>query len=686
MDYQTATIWGIVKAVIWFGVIFGILPYLTFPKLKEESGFKTLLANLLLMIFLTVLVSHILVLLHIYDFFSLTVVFISIFLILAFRKARKSPRKGIREWLTNLNMFIFEASEGRAKIGGNLKQWLLNIRGRIARSLPRRTELVWWGGLLWVLVMSGYLRLAPAITNATVGPRESYLHLFWIKAWDMNQIYPSGIFPEGMHALVSALKQVTFLPEEILIRGGGGLVSVLLVFIIYVAVRELSKDRGAALISAAFYGIFAFAGFLPIDANRQIILSPLSTSLIVLLPTCLFLVDYLLHGKRRCLILYSVGVAASFFIHPLAGIVALIALIPALACHAIFRIALPIKDALKLLLGGIAAVAVGSLFPLIGLALDKPIYAGKPDLAREIFGGFLIDHDLPAIVSSGLPVMLIASCIAILLLILLQRFSSSKEEKFGAVSWGLIALILALLYSAGTFNIPEVFAPYSVGIILAPVLCVVVGLVYGRLWSMVSVPIKKIGHFGDYLVKRTQPIGESLGNSYLGIAVAVIIIGAMIVRTPEFTINMPLQEEYDVFAEEIYEIDQSYVPFTWTIVSSDEELPQVMGNGYFMNTNTFVDRYSPEDYTAHPSYPDLALPTPDVFIFMEKEVFIASDDDRESIEKHIVQQGNLAEWVERFEEKHQNLEIRYEDNKVKIVHVFRTPEEEEIFREWKGYF
>ena len=400
--------------------MFGLLPNLTFPKPKEESGLKVFLANLLMMSFLTIFVSHILVLLHIYDFFSLTAVFCLLFLGLAFRKAHKSPRQGIRTELTRLNTFIFDLSDGRASIGKNLKQWLLNIRGRIARSLPRGTELVWCGGLLWVLVMSGYLRLAPVITNATIGPRESYLHLFWIKAWGMNQLYPSGIFPEGMHALVSALKQVTFLPEEILIRGGGGLVSTLLVFIIYVAVREISKDRGAALISAAFYGIFAFAGFIPIDANRQIVLSPLGTSLIVLLPTCLFLVDYLLHGKRRCLILYSVGVAASLFIHPLAGIVALIALIPALVCHAIFRLALPIKDALKLLLGGIAAVAVGSLFPLIGLALGKPIYAGKPDLPREIFGGFLIDHDLPAIVSSGLPVMLIASCIAILLLILLQ--------------------------------------------------------------------------------------------------------------------------------------------------------------------------------------------------------------------------------------------------------------------------
>ncbi len=683
MDYQAETIWGIIRIATWFGVIFVLLPYLTFPRPREESTPKVLLGNLLLATFLVIFISHALLFLHIYDFFSLIVALALVFILLAFFKANKSPWQSISQGLSNLNDFIFEFSEGRSRLGDRLRLWLSDTRQRVGRSLPGGAQVLWWGGLLWVVAVSSYLNLASVVTSAAVGSRESFLHLSWVKAWSMNQVYPSGVAPEGTHALISALAQVAFVSEEVIIRAWGGLVSILVLLIIYMIVRELAKDRGAALISAVLYGILAFATYFPLDVSQPIPISPLNTSLLALLPALFFLSRYLLQKQRRYLVLYFIGVATSFIIHPLAGLIALSALVPAFIACVALHWELPLKSFAKLAFGGIIATVVGNLFPLIGLALGKPIYAGELNSTKEFLGSLFTERTASTADTAVLPVLLIASAVTILLLVLLQRFGNSKEERVAAVSWSFLAVLLTILYFPAAFRIPELFTPGSVGVILFPVFCVVSGSLYGQFLTLGSRLLKKTGCLGSHAAERLRYTNRGLTKSYLGIA-AVIIIGASVLApVPEFVVNTPLPQEYDIFAQKVHEIKKSYLPFTWTIVSSDEEFPQVVRNGYFMNLDTFVELYSPEEYRSHPAYPDLSLPTPEVFIFTEKEVFIATDDDRDAIENSISQQERLLEWLNRFDETHQNLEIIYEDDRVKIVRLFRTPEEAEIFRQWQ---
>jgi len=715
LAYTVDALVALLRLMFWFLILFVWLPRRLFPAATARSWTRSLFEHVVRMSFATILVVHVLVLVHLYDLFSLLASYVAVHLgYLAW--ARRLPlRQTARRLWTRLVTFLLDVLETRVQLHRWLRAQVDIIRRDLVASLPHGTDRWWAVAFGTVLGISGYLRLSDVFHHPAPAPWDYYLHLLWLKGLGINRLYVDGVYPYGSHALFEALHRFTALDEALMLRLAPGLVGILVVMTIYWGVVRLTDRRGPALVAAALYGVFAYAGWLPLRLDLQGDVLAVDVALVFLVPTFVFLTEALhLHpfaatslGPHALWLLLQ-GMACLFLIHPFVGVLALLGVGgTALATIVLEHQGGTGRQVAYALGAALAGTVLGTLPLLLGLALGKPPHRGLLRWDIHFLGAALREAWFPPAEPAPQPTLLLTLAIAGALVLLLLpagwgwRGIPSRDQhsplatRNSPHSFSTFLLILAFLSQPERFGLPELLLPAQVARVLAPVLCVVIGLALYRVWALLSTAAQtfpsfvpralargehQILHMARSLPPRrgwpTSPIGDLKGEHAAFGATALALATMLLIASPLSVPALP-RREYDVTTLQLYRIKQEFPTYRWTVVGFPEALPQIYGRGFFVENEVFGARYRPETWRFDPRRPELAIPTPHVFIFVERYPFAAPGMTAEEVAQRDAIAQRLQTWVARYQALHDDMSLYYQDRVLAVYHIYRPPDVEE---------
>jgi len=531
-----------------------------------------------------------------------------------------------------------------------------------------------------ILLYSAALRYADVFRSPAFGYSDPYSHLLWMKELESGVLYPSGIlqyYPKGFHAFLAVLHGLTGLDEAVAVRLTGPLVGVLLVLAVYYAARKLTENGEAALIGMFIFGTFIQViplldryfenGILKLPwgsishwFTRQTAALPEEFGLVFLMPALFSAYSYLIERSRRTFVRFCLSSITIFMIQPLIAIAFGVGLAALLALSVLLR-ALSWKTLLALSIAGFVTALLGNLQLLYGWFFSQSVNAvGEGYFTRwlavaEKVG--TLPYTLEILISGALGLLFLGGGILL---------AKGRQRKLLWSFLGLYLVLLAFLGRSLNFGIRYLLPPDRVGHYRILVLCVVLSGVY---YLATLSPL-----FGRWYRKKRW-LYQTVT------ALSLVVLG--VIGFPS-EVPSPPRYEYNALAKVSYEIKRSFLPLEWTIVSTVENYSKTLKEGWHMNVDEFLTRYSPYART-------FDMPTPYTFLFVQKRPFSSSTDPRLKVPGvRLDLQRRLQEWSSIYNIHHNDMSIYYEDWDVIVYliaknHTLKQPERLEGVRNPTGH-
>ncbi|MBS3940222.1 MAG: hypothetical protein KG028_04600 [Actinobacteria bacterium] len=665
---QAATFLRVLLAT---GIVLGVLPRLVLPRPgNARSGLDAAVANLLRWLAIVMVVSHVLAGIGLYNRVSL----LGSFLVIAWFSTYR-PRYG--------------------GLGGLLHRLWPTDGGRAAAREPTRPRLGWrdraalvglTAPLVVLLAASYWLRAKDTFATVALSPPDAYVHMTWAWSFQQNVLWPDGVYPQGMSAIVSLIH--LFAPfTEILdvARFTGPMVGTFLVFSIYYVVLRLSRNPGAALFAAGLLGLFGANPEWREPWERQVALLPQEFGLAMALLAVVFAVLAVSeepHGPRLRLgrlpavplgghaTTLGVAVFAVALCHPLpglwAGLVVAVGAIGAVVLS--HRFAALVGAGLTTLAGAAVGFAVVPLAQWFGVPAYLGYGAGEAlaDLTGmslqerqaklvEYFGELdRLGHNWLSLAAAA------ALVLAVVGVVLLARGGQRGHaaELLGLTAVGGFAVAaFDLRPLAGAL---DPFYLVRVGNLLGPTLPLAFGAGLGGL---------------SLLVARRV--------TYVRVAVLVLIglvsLGGIATRFPADAIERWYEREeveYEEMTHVTLRLKREVEPLTYTTVGLASQR-QVMGEAsWFIAAWVFA-----RDLPDVPHNDILPVPTPETYVFVELDPYRVKEvDPNGAVEEYYFDrekrgriQARLYEWAEQRRRINPDTTIWYDGEHVRVYRIARNP-------------
>jgi hypothetical protein len=324
---------------------------------------------------------------------------------------------------------------------------------------------------------------------------------------------------------------------------------------------------------------------------------------------------------------YLFCTAAISAVHP--GVVvplALLSLVVVIVTRAHFK---------EAVLTGAAGVLLGSTWMLAYAAYPRVAGAGS---ASEYYFPFLRQGDVARIVTWVAITPFLVTCLTIAAAMLVRAFFSENREGYLLAS--LTVLVFTYTHVASRYGLPELVEVRRNAAWLAMALAILLG------------------------VAAADVLRVRVGKGAL-----VVVAALWLWRIPGTEPHQKLinYSGYGGTAYAVLEIQRSLEPFTWTLVTYGQEFPMVLNKGFHVAAVDFLDTYDPSD-------PRLKIPTPYVFIAVEKKPHPfeinswATRFSREEIERR------LQTWCDLYRLSHADMRIYRDDENVRVYMIRRKLE------------
>lgn len=670
-----------VKVIAVFILIYVYIPAQFIKFGKEDRFLDKLFVSLIHSNFITIVLVHFLVLIKLYETFSLFFCYFALFFVFA-RFKGITPGAVSQNVGMGLIVSILDMSEGKSGIKGELKRllyiWLQNFRERAAGSLRAFFSSPFTGLFpASVVIAAAVIRFNSSIYHAAYAHIDSYSDLISAKHLGSNLIYYKGIYPEGYHAVITSIAKLTFIDPYWIVRFIGPLAGVLLVLSVYYFSVRITKSYLAGLLSLFIFGLVTSADF-PSVVFRQTTALPQEYGAIFVLPGLYFLWQHLCGKGRIFLLLYAEAMAVTLLVHSYAGLY-LVIWSGLMLITAILVKKLDLKHFWIVVAHGSIAVAV-SLVPIgIGLAMGRQFHKSSADFIKENLGASGSgDFSLGVIFSkllSGnvfLDVVYYIGALLIISMLLIRK----RDWILKCVTLAVSSLLMLLLYRASELNLPQISEVSRTGVFLS--------LMLASLYSLGFNSVERLVSFNSGALNKR--IWEMLMKS-----VCLALCAAVFHFYPTEKLYRGI-EEYDAAAEN-YLIIKNNFPFRdWTIIAPPEQLPQTIGYGWHMEILRFVQKYSLEQ-ASDPKF-DIPIPSRHVFLYTEKRPLhldrhVTDEDALKELEpegddpfmqyyrnreQRAVLQAKAIKWMEEYRKTHPDVSVFYEDDNMRIYHIYHEPE------------
>ncbi|HOV79229.1 MAG TPA: hypothetical protein PK728_03920 [Bacillota bacterium] len=651
-----------VKVVILFILIYIYIPAQIIRFDREDTFLDKVFISLIYSNLITIIIVHFLAFLKLYEFFSLVFCYFAVYLAYSFIRG-KSPFALADALGMKFVANLLDLSEGRLGLRGELrkyfKNWFCQIKAGTF-SLIRNAFTNPFGGVFTVAVMAAaaYIRFRHSIIHAYFGASDPYFHLAWVKYLGLNEIYKDGVYPHGFEAIITSLSKIVFLDPYFIVRFIGPLTGLLIILSIYFITLKSFKNAHAALISIFIYGLITDSRF-PSYVWRQISALPMEYATIFLLPGIYFFNSYFKDKNLKFLLLASECLALTILIHPYVTYF----LIVGYFIIIIINFNRLLDRSLLRTVSFLAASVVMGITPMaIGLMTGKKFHDALgyvKESAKAPANNMFIDKLIISFSESNPFLLILLICIAVIIAGYIAAFLLEKKKLYSQEHFmiALITLMFYIMYRAEKFNLPEIMDPVRIGIYLS----IMAAVTYGSALNIFNIFLNKERYL--FLLKSAVCLG-----------VFLVVFG--------FTNTVAAPDgdclEYDETVNNYLKIKNKYPPLNWTIVSPVEQHSQSISYGWHYELWEFVDSF-------YNGSKELKFTTEYIFLFTEKIPLgsnrkISADDVKKlpelsgnafehyylNVENRIILEANAFFWAENYIKKHNNVEIFYDGNYVRV--------------------
>lgn len=465
---------------------------------------------------------------------------------------------------------------------------------------------------------------------------DMYVHTEWINYMETGNIFSDGIYPFGMHNILSALHLISGLHINQIVRYYGALNCFLTVLMAVYFLCRVGKTKASVLIYLVLYGITDFVG--NVYVYRMAFTLPQECGMPFLFVSVLLLGKFLESKKKEDAVYFSLAASLTLSMHFFTVIFA-VALCGSLVLVYIRRIwkeklILPLCKCLLL-------IVCISILPFLGGMLEGKNWQGsmswalgvmKTDntSAQETEEEKDDEKDTTSIELSGeseaVPEAEISQEEKKSLKDICSMFLYMMVEKMYAF-WGYVfwaGMVFAAVYFLlgrrqwKTWQNKQLFAVW-----LTLLFCVILMgyWILGLPQLMKEERVRMfIGYFGPALFAiPVEGLAAYFGKWGRRFAEVVGLGAAVLCFYVTYGLgNLPFQTYFylqtSTAAEACVKISEEYPQNTWTIVSPVEELSLIRGLGYHYELWEFIanmEQYTPDRY--------FEIPTKHIFFVLEKK-------------------------------------------------------------------
>ncbi len=477
-------------------------------------------------------------------------------------------------------------------------------------------------------------RLTPFLGSYAYMTSDMYVHNEWINYMEAGDIFYDGIYPFGMHNILSALHLLSGLHLNLIFRYYGAMNCIMTVAAAVYFLRRISCTKAAVLVYLLLYGVTDFAGNA--YAYRMAFTLSQECAMPFLLICLLFLGRFLEDKKKEDGIYFAFAASLILSMHFFTAIFA-IALCGGLGLtylHKIWKekLMLPLCRVLLLML-------CISLLPFLAGKLEGKYWQGsmawalsvmKPGDAKdeeekekETGQEENADGNEAALVESedqtaetGIEEKKNAAYL------FLHMMVEKMYAFWGYVFWaGMI--YAALYFMIGKKKWKDWRNKQFFAVWLTLLFCVILMgyWIIGLPQLMKEERVRMfIGYFGPVLFAiPLESLVVTLKKTGKSVAEVLGLVSALLCFYVTYGLgNIPFQTyfylETSTAAEACVKIAKEYEKNTWTVVSPVEELSFIRGQGYHYELWEFIENM--EKYEAG-RY--LEIPTKNVFFVLEKK-------------------------------------------------------------------
>lgn len=671
MNYEWFVVISLAKITAAFVLFFVYLPAKIFPQRQDAPPIERFFENFVLMASSAIIFIHILALLQVYSIVALLLCYVLLYGGMFWYREKAFPIKKLKTFwvekvvltLDILDQVVNLKARARERLKKKWKGWGEQAKNRLAL-----VHAFLFGAILFY---SAAIRYYDVFRSPAFGYSDPYTHLLWMKQLESGLLFPPGpprhnpYYPKGFHAFLAVLHGLTSLDGASVVRLAGPLVGVLLVLSVYYTGRKLTKSGEAALV-----GMFVFGTFIQIIPlldvyflqdgrieyltgpsslggwfSRQTTTLPEEFALVFLMPALLWAYAYVAEtNRKRDLALFFFSLITVFTVHSLVaaglgGGFLLLIILSLLFRPSIWR------SLIVLSLAAFFASLVGNATLIYGFFAGPQMQGSS-----SFYGEWLafwenkgpIPYSLEILLSAAVAASLIASGLIFI------------RGRSGKLLWSFMGLYLGVLTFGGrsiNFGVKYLLPLDRIGHFRVLVLC---GAIAGLYHILTFAPFLKWS--------RRRFAYQTLTFASL------VVLG--IVGLPS-EIPAPPRYEYGTFARIVGEIRRTFPPLEWTVVSTVEDYSKILRDrGWHLNAQDFLKQYNPYQR-------DLDIPTPYIFLFVEKKPFGFSSNPQFSRDLRQDLERRLSEWANLYSIGHNDIAVYYEDWDVLVYLITR---EERLMR------
>jgi hypothetical protein len=633
-------------------LVAGLLVYVLIPRLifvqAGESGADNFFANYTRMTLLVVLLGYFLVLTKLYEFLSVTLLFIFFILRKYYLKKSKTNRlKTFKE----IQLWVFDFLEGMVNLPNLLKE-RIKKKTHEFQTKPTDKKAAAFTIVLFSLSATGYalyLRIFDSFVNAAPAMSDAYVTLAWMKYINNRILFYDGIYPQGYYIYQAVLQKFSSIDPLYVLKFTGPISAVLIAGGLYFSVSHFLKCKYSGLVAALSYGLFGM--FFTGSWERQAATNSQEFAFLFIMPCLFYFYRYAKERNRTDLWIAFSGLTVIGLVHSLAFVYAVMGMI-VLAISFLLNDFRSLKASSRdVFLSGVASLTV-SLVPIaIGLVLGKSFHSASADFFVATESQATVPH---LMISDYLS--LAGMTIGLIGFLFIRKSKQATALLFLSL-FGIASFALYYWGGAVTGSLVIAARARELFSIISPVM---VGLVFYLIFQWIQ------------KVDQKERI-----RMFSVIALTLMMVGW---TKPDPIIPYKMERNSNVI--QYMRISREYRPTEWMIVSQEEGYAMAYGKGWHLMVGDFMSEYTSSDeiYVGSQTLGERTR-IPHVFVFLEKELYETYETMKELEEIRQRREQEILElemWISSYKMLNDNITLYYQDEHLMIYHIYQEEAYEDI--------
>ncbi len=637
-DFFTSTVMNSIWALLWFIVAYAIVFVMIPAKIMNlrlcDGNF---LDNALICVIVSqvtiITIVYALAFLKIYNVFTLILSLTLIILVYKKISGKIKYREKIRNGIYKLSDLI----TGQLKLSIIVSDFIDNRVKYAAGAVKRFFTFYFNKNVVYhvictvALLVLSLRRCYFSITSEAFPTSDIAVHTSWINFLDGGYIFSDGIYPFGMHNIISAFSKLTSIDVVTVVRFWGPFNAILMCVVMMSLLCKIFKSPAAYTVVAVIYSISSFGSGAVID--RVFFTLPQEYGMLFIFPAAYFMVKFIEEQKAIDGVTFAMAASMTVTAHFYNAIFA----VPLCFCFVIPYVTKIFKKGVfrNLVLSVILAAALclapmgigrligyewqGSLnwaVNMMDLGSDEEETASaeteeaeSEDEAAEEEVEQVVEKG-PSFIEKSINsfkwtaesytdfwgyVVLICSAVSIVIGIVALIIKKIPTAAKVAIGLGLNMFVFNYcLLHASYFNLPSLIAGDRALNYLIYLGAIMFGVPIGAIWMFFEEKIKPIRWVASVA-------------AVAAVAVVVVFMGNTYQSSAYYRLS------YSSVTQNYYKIRSTREDNTWTIVSTVDELALTRNKGWHYELWEFV--FSLEQYE---STKVIQIPTEYVYFVIEK--------------------------------------------------------------------